>query len=401
MNIETLNRILRQALLVPILALIFVGVVLALQIQRAERLVDRMQANGENIGIATVIGQLAVEEADGIRNYQLTGDPSYLQSYTTAQQPMRDKLATLRRSIARSGGDPAMVDEFVRAHDVWHKEVAEPILRSTHSGTNTWDPTLNLRAKQQMDLVIDRVARIIYAQQAQRQKILETWRRQVHETLLIMVILALFIGLAIGVFTRNRLRSVTGAFQISLEDTRANAQRTYNSEQRLRTMLTSIADGIIVCDRKGRVELLNPVAERLTGWRFSEAQREPLSHVFHLINEATRRPIEPAGSSSFPQLPTQHTTPVVDPLANHPILIHRDGTEVPIDTSESAIHDRSGKVAGVVIIFRDITAQRRAQTALVASEKLAVAGRLAATLAHEIHNPLDSVMNVLHLLRSD
>jgi len=400
-NLETLNRILRQTLLAPVMALLFVAAILGMQIQKAERIVARMQANSDNIGTATRIGQLTVDEENGIRGFQLTNDPSFLQSYTAAQAPLSGDLAILRESIARSNGDPKTVDDLVLAHDTWRIAFAEPIIQSTRNGTDTRDPALNIRARQQMDHVIDRIARIILAEQSQRQAILETWRRQVRETLIILVILALFIGLAIGVFTRNRFRWVTGAFQTSLADTRANAQRTYESEQRLRTMLTSIADGIIVCDRKGRVELLNPVAEQLTGWSFADAQLQPLNQVFRIVSESTRHPIQSTDASSFPQLPAQHIQPIDDPMADHPILLRRDGSEFPIDTSEAPILNREGKLAGVVIIFRDITEQRRAQTTLVTTEKLAVAGRLAATLAHEIHNPLDAVMNLLYLLRGN
>jgi signal transduction histidine kinase len=165
-------------------------------------------------------------------------------------------------------------------------------------------------------------------------------------------------------------------------------------------MLTSIGDGIIVCDRKGRVELLNTLAEDLTGWTLSEAVGKDLHTIFRTVNEATRMAIEPTGASSFPQLPPQHLTASVDSLADHPILIRRDGTEIPIEQNEASIRGREGKVAGIVIVFRDITEQRRAQTTLLTTEKLAVTGRLAATLAHEIHNPLDAVMNLLFLMRS-
>jgi signal transduction histidine kinase len=87
-------------------------------------------------------------------------------------------------------------------------------------------------------------------------------------------------------------------------------------------------------------------------------------------------------------------------LANHAVLLRRGGGEIQIDDSGAPIFDRSGELAGVVMVFRDVTEQRRTQAALLASEKLAVTGRLAATLAHEIHNPLDSVVNLLYLMKN-
>ncbi len=86
-------------------------------------------------------------------------------------------------------------------------------------------------------------------------------------------------------------------------------------------------------------------------------------------------------------------------LANHTVLIRRDGSEIAIDDSGSPIRNEAGELVGVVMVFRDVTMERRTRTALLANEKLAVAGRLAATIAHEIHNPLDSVANLLYLLQ--
>ena len=76
----------------------------------------------------------------------------------------------------------------------------------------------------------------------------------------------------------------------------------------------------------------------------------------------------------------------------------KDGNEIFIDDSGSPIRDKQGKLIGVVLVFRDITMAIKSQEALLANEKLAVAGRLAATIAHEIHNPLDSVSNLLFLM---
>ncbi len=88
-------------------------------------------------------------------------------------------------------------------------------------------------------------------------------------------------------------------------------------------------------------------------------------------------------------------------LSNHTVLISRQGREYVIDDSAAPILDANGEMTGVVLVFRDVTEQRRAESALISGEKLAVAGRLAASIAHEIHNPLDSVANLLFLLRDE
>jgi signal transduction histidine kinase len=400
-NLRQLNRILLQTLLVPIVALLIVAAVLVLQIRKAGTIVAQMQAASNNIATATLVAQLTVNEENGIHGFQLTSDPVFLQTYNAAQAPLQASIARLRDGIARAGSDPQAVDELVLAHDTWRIAFAEPIIQATRNGTDTRDTSLNLRTKAQMDHVIALIAGIIRSQTNTRNRILDAWREEVRFATRALIIVAISIGVAVGIFARNRLRRVSGAFQLTVEEVQSNARLTFASEQRLRTTLASIGDGIIVCDRKGRIELLNPLAEELTGWTLAEAAGEPLDHVFHTVNESTRVAIEPTGASAFPQLPPQHLPTENDPLADHPILLRRDGSEIPVEQNEAPIRDHEGKVAGIVIAFRDISEQRQAQTTLLATEKLAVTGRLAATLAHEIHNPLDSVMNLLFLLGSD
>jgi PAS domain S-box-containing protein len=140
--------------------------------------------------------------------------------------------------------------------------------------------------------------------------------------------------------------------------------------------------------------MMNTVAQELTGWLESEAIGHPLTEVFRILNESSRQAVE------NPVEKVQRLNRVVG-LANHTVLVRKDGTEIAIDDSGAPIRNQDGQLLGVVLVFRDITMERRTRAALMANEKLAVAGRLAATIAHEIHNPLDSVANLLYLLQHD
>ena len=139
---------------------------------------------------------------------------------------------------------------------------------------------------------------------------------------------------------------------------------------------------------------MNEVAEKLTGWPLSEAQGRDLDDVFNIVNEVTRiKPESPAAK-------VIRMGQVVG-LANHTALISRDGTELPIEDSGAPIRDDEGQITGVVLVFHDISEKRKAEKALRDSERLATTGRMAATLAHEIHNPLDTVGNLLYLIDHD
>ncbi|HEY8378504.1 MAG TPA: PAS domain S-box protein, partial [Nannocystis sp.] len=99
---------------------------------------------------------------------------------------------------------------------------------------------------------------------------------------------------------------------------------------------------------------MNYVAERLTGWRRTEALGRPLPDVFTIVNEETRQPVE------NPALRALRTGVVVG-LANHTLLIARDGMERPIDDSAAPMHDMAGGIVGAVLVFRDITERRLAE----------------------------------------
>jgi PAS domain S-box-containing protein len=124
--------------------------------------------------------------------------------------------------------------------------------------------------------------------------------------------------------------------------------------ERLRVTLASIGDAVIVTDMDGRVTFMNPVAQALTGYEPREAVGRPLDEVFAIVNEETRKPAENPATRALRE-------GVVVGLANHTVLLARDGTERPIDDSAAPIRGADRTVAGVVLVFRDVTEQRRAK----------------------------------------
>ncbi|MCK4417132.1 MAG: response regulator [Candidatus Latescibacteria bacterium] len=182
-------------------------------------------------------------------------------------------------------------------------------------------------------------------------------------------------------------------------------EKLKQSEQWLATTLNSIGDAVIATDRVGRVSLMNPVAEALTGWKQEDAAGKPLQDVFNIISEKT-------GAQAENPVTRVMREGVVIGLANHTILTDRDGTKRPVDDSGAPIKDDQGNIIGVVLVFRDITKRRQAEKKLrktlkelqeakdmlVQSEKLAAVGRLAAGVAHEILNPVNIMSLKLQLL---
>jgi PAS domain S-box-containing protein len=129
------------------------------------------------------------------------------------------------------------------------------------------------------------------------------------------------------------------------------ARRLSESEARGKRILQSIGDAVIVTDADARVTRMNPVAERLTGWSEADALGLPLGRVFHIVSEDTHEMVE------SPVAKVKRTGAAVG-LANHTILIRRDGSEISIDDSGAPIPDEAGRLSGIVLIFRDISGHR-------------------------------------------
>jgi len=131
----------------------------------------------------------------------------------------------------------------------------------------------------------------------------------------------------------------------------------YEEKEKAQVTLESIGDAVITADADGRVEYLNPVAEELTGWQTREAAGRPVGEVFQIVNEITRQPVD------SPILRCLREGRLVD-LAEHSLLINRRGQEISIQDSAAPIRDRVGRLIGVVMVFHDVSHERRLQRAL-------------------------------------
>jgi PAS domain S-box-containing protein len=136
--------------------------------------------------------------------------------------------------------------------------------------------------------------------------------------------------------------------------TKARAER--RRREQFQVTLSSIGDAVIITDVNGKVTFLNPVAQALTGWEPQAAAGQPLEQIFRIINEETRQPVED------PVRKIQREGVTVG-LADHTLLIARDGRETPIDDSGAPIRGEGGAIAGVVFVFRDVAEARRATAA--------------------------------------
>ena len=152
-------------------------------------------------------------------------------------------------------------------------------------------------------------------------------------------------------------------------------QKLAEEKDLFRTTLASIGDAVLTTDTQGRVTYVNAVAQALTGWPQEAAVGQPLETVFRIVNEQSRQTVE------NPTIRALREGAIVG-LANHTVLIAKDGTERPIDDSAAPIHDEHGKITGVVLIFRDITERRKAE------QLIENALKYAASVVETVREPL-------------
>jgi PAS domain S-box-containing protein len=392
-NLSQFKSILRQAILLPIVALLVTAAALYVQIRGANATVSLIQDSDARISQANLVAKLMADEESGLRGYETTADARFLQTFTDAEDRLPSELHRLEDSAGSDVDQRHSVTDVEEQYNTWRDAFALPLIATVKAGGQTTDVDLNLHGKAVMDKIRQDLTDIIHNSDIHRVRRIARWHEQVHTMLAVLLGLALGMGVLIGMFTRSRLHAVSAAYRNTLEVLGHRAEELYQSEQQLRTTLDSIGDGVITCDPEGRVQIMNPVAQKLTGWSQKEAVGKPLEVVFRSLHETTR------DTAENPVAKVMRLNSAVA-TSNQTMLVRKDGTELTISDSGAPIRDKMGETTGIVLVFRDITMERKTQEALVANEKLAVAGRLAATIAHEIHNPLDSVSNLLYLMRT-
>lgn len=201
----------------------------------------------------------------------------------------------------------------------------------------------------------------------------------------------------------NRMILFTSVVWFASSRRRAERKLREQSEL-LKVTISSIGDAVIATDVEGRVNFMNPVAEQVTGWTNAESSGQPLERVFQIFNE------ENLQSATSPFEKIKRTGTIVG-LANHTVLMARDGKRIPIEDSAAPIKDADGRMIGAVIVFHDVTERRHAENEreqLLRRERLAriaaeEADRLKdeflATVSHELRTPLTSIIGWASILK--
>jgi PAS domain S-box-containing protein len=368
--------------LAPVVALVLLTAVLGYFVVGLEEDAARVDRADQVItNTNRLLFQMVNAEA-GVRGYFLTHDNSFLALYTHAELVLPP---TFNSTLALVNDQPEVksrLQTLRQNYREWHRLTAEEL--QDHA-------PIDLQArKNEMQLIRVETKSILRAELSHRTRAFDLERRMgsvVRWSLLASLLLTAAI-LAFWILrTHHRLESL---YEKELLESERQRRLAAEREEWLHTTLHSIGDGVIVCDTQGMITLMNPVAETLTGWKEQEAKGRPLAEVFQIVNEHTRQTVE------NPVEQVLHSGKIVG-LANHTLLIARHGREACIEDSAAPVRNTAGEITGIVLVFRDGTEQRSAQKALMRAEKLAAAGKLAASIAHEVNNPLEGLTNLLYL----
>ena len=330
--------------------------------------------------------QSLVSDAEtGQRGYLITGDKLFLRPYTEAVTALDGELGTLRKLIADNPEQQEGLRELQASTARRMEQLRHVLALQEGKGMSAAAqeiPTLEgMRTgnaiRQVGRLMEEREDRLLREREQAASRTSESSRR----IIVLGSMLAFgFVGVALFLIVRDfagtryanaalleakeHLETRIQERTVDLEQT--NEQLRQSREQYAVT-LASIGDGVITTDAKCRISFMNAEAERLTGWKPHEAMGQPLVSVFKIITEDSRELIEDPARKVL-------DLGIVVGLANHTLLINKQGYEVPIADSGAPIRDAQGNVLGVVLVFRDGRAEREKEIAL--QERIALQSRL-------------------------
>ncbi len=315
----------------------------------------------------------AVKDAEtGQRGYLLTANEAFLQPYSEVRGSIKGQLEALRQltliSAARKHLDA--LSPLIDAKMAYMEGNIE-LIRSKDM-TAALSKVRDTRGKQLMDSIRAEMSGFIKIEEGALAHHEVELQYNLRHLFMVIVIASLLVPLLVILFAyfiyrenRHRLKNIVHLETQRLLEIQEMTNKQLHqanvtlrdSEEKLAVTLSSIGDAVIATDAAALVMRLNPVAERLTGWLEAEAKGRPVDEIFNIINKDTRKP------AAIPIMAVlEHGT--VQGLANHTVLIARDGSECDIADSCAPIRDADGQVVGAVLVFRDVTGEYLRQQAL-------------------------------------
>ena len=350
----------------------------------------------------------------GYRGYMMTDDRAYLAPYLAVHDTLGLRLEQLRR-LTSDGEARAHLDAMVPVVRVAQAQMAEDILLRQRGALTTRQLNINSAPgkglmdtfRMEMGLFVAREQVLLQVREAAVLARMRALLAVIGATSLLSVGLAMLFVMYFAKESGRRVKNLvyleTKRLLEGQKETNADLRDTNavlrEKEELLAVTLSSIGDAVMTTDGQGRLRTLNPIAEEMTGWTQAEAQGRPVGEIFHLVKEGTREP-------SVTPIKETLTQGSIQSLANHSILISRGGAERAIADSCAPIRNFGGEVVGAVMVFRDVSQEKRMEENLRKARNLAEQANLAksfflSSMSHELRSPLNAILGFSQLLETD
>jgi PAS domain S-box-containing protein len=343
--------------------------------------------SGQVLAEVEATQSLLLDAETGQRGYLLTGEARYLEPYNNAVTEIDGHIQDLSRLTA---DNPPEQGNVAQLGSLAHQKLDELQQTIALAQSGHVDQAKAVVLSDRGRQLMSEIRQVIQSMQTEENR-LAARRDAAYARSVVFTRISIVGATAVGI-----LGLIVLAYFILKERVLREryTQDIRAREEWFRVTLTSIGDAVIATDGNGTVTFMNPVAEALTGTLSTNAEGKDILKVFPILNELSGQAAE------NPVRKVMNLGRVVG-LANHTVLQHADGRFIPIEDSAAPIRDDRQQLIGVVLVFRDVSAERKSLDLLRKTEKLAAAARLSATVAHEINNPLEAVVNLIFIARND
>jgi len=392
MDERSFHRLLRRAIAIPVALLVLLAIVLVIEILTLTGSLRLVDHTDQVITNARQAMRYMIDMESSARGFELTGDEKFLEPFQSAKSQLPSSIDALTQLTSDNSLQQARVRDIRNLDEHWIHWAELEI--AAHAKKRPTEDEL-LQGDALMEEIRNRQREIV----SEEERLLHLRTRQAtylsRVVLVTAVVLSVLVAGLLFTMTRRELRELSNSYERHLNAEEEKSRLLAESRGRFQITLNSLGDAVIATDANGRVRYINPVAQQLTGWDdYLQARGRPLGEVARLVDERTRHEL------TDPVNIVRRAEKVVG-LSNHVLLLSRSGQEYPIEMNGAPIMNDRGQLMGVVLVFRDVTQRRQTEQTLRASDRLTQVGRLAATIAHEIRNPLDTVSNLLFLLRHE
>ncbi len=397
MDQRSFQRLLRRTVAIPVILLMLMVALLAGEMLLLRISLRRVDHSSQVIANTRQLMRYMVEMEGAERAYYLTGDRSFPDSYREARSKIPDVEMVLDKMTADNPEQQQRLMEIYDLNSQWMSWADARLAR----GPNAASAAELLMGQRLMAQIREKQRRFTSVEEDLRR----ARSRRVAWLNGIMVGSAIGLSLLVAglifTLTRRELRQLSSTYEQHLQaeaekaqEAAEKAQEAKESRELFQITLRSLGEAAIATDASGLISLINPAAQQLTGWAEEDAIGRPLGEVLRLLDERSRVELDDAVAGIRASRQTIG-------MSDQVLLIGRGNEEYPIELSGAPILNDAGKLVGVVVVFRDITQRRMTEQTLRSSERLTLAGRLSATIAHEIRNPLDTVTNLVYLLQHE